>query len=143
MTTGGSGATIRNDTLTGSPGITISAANVSILLNTIGNSATYGIVASPAGSGKAENNRITGNAIGVGAGTAMDLGGGGFMGVGNNILSCNSQFDLYAGAATVNAANNRWDHAPPTVGIVAGVDIAVSTGSVFYAPAFLTVSPCP
>lgn len=60
---------------------------------------------------------MTGNSFGFEYhATGGDLGGGPFGSVGNNIISCNLSTDLWldSGLGVVNAANNRWDHSPPT-----------------------------
>ena len=42
------------------------------------------------------------------------MGGGAFASVGLNTFSCNEQ-NLWTTASGVSAANNYWDHVPPTV----------------------------
>jgi hypothetical protein len=81
---------------------------------------------------KIENNVITLNAYGVEYDSAGgDLGGGAAASTGGNVFSCNTNQDLWTSTAmiTINAANNRWDHNPPTLGGAPGNDIFNGAGA--------------
>ncbi|EMF80760.1 PF07602 family protein [Leptospira weilii serovar Topaz str. LT2116] len=126
------GITVRNNTLTGTPGGTgifivpsnqSGSGNIisgnSIFLNYIGlyNGTTNTI-------SKVEYNSITRNNFGVmitansNFNNNMDLGGGSTGSKGHNILSCNTRYDIsMPGLNMINlyAKNNQWDHIPPSV----------------------------
>jgi hypothetical protein len=128
-----SGAIIRNNTITGnqSNGIYINVSgstNHLMLLNSITANSSNGIANRTIQGGKAENNTITGNAYGVDFdGPGADFGGGPANSVGNNILSCNSNSDIWTNTAiSIFASNNKWDHVPPTsstTSATGGIDI--------------------
>jgi len=81
-----------------------------------------------------EGNRFVGNFVGVQVEGAAgpDLGGGASGSLGNNILSCNEDADLFNNtSATLFAQGNQWDHQPPEIGFGlgnggSGIDIALS-----------------
>src|SRR2546429_1148709 len=109
--------TLRNDTVTGAThqvGVYIDASiNHVITGNRIvdNGSTSTGLAFSKGGVGsKVENNVITGNGFGVEYDVAGgDLGGGSAGSVGGNMISCNSQHDLFAHAPTaisISAASN-------------------------------------
>ena len=109
--------TIRNDTLTGnSYPIKGASTNLAVLLNLVTNNSNQMLFTSGStASGKIENNTITRNAYGIELDSAgPDMGGGGSS-VGNNIFSCNANADIWVNSGlAITAANNRWDHGPPT-----------------------------
>ncbi|NOY85423.1 MAG: DUF1565 domain-containing protein, partial [Nitrospirae bacterium] len=82
-----------------------------------------------------ENNRILENREGVVVedNALPDLGGGTLGSVGLNILSCNSEVDLFNDTfGEILAQTNQWDHDPPTDETFPGdgIDIVFSSGSV-------------
>jgi hypothetical protein len=114
----------------------VTAPNQTILLNAfIGNG--WGILYSSGStaSGKVENNTFTGaSSFGIEIDTpGGDLGGGPAGSIGNNILSCNAQADLWMNSSvSVTASNNKWDHVPPTTGATftgAGMDFFTLAGA--------------
>lgn len=110
------GATARNNTLTGNTGsypLFVNAPSSTVLLNTVtGNTSSYPRVETN-GSGKFENNTFTNNAYGfVSFNVNSDLGGGAFGSIGNNILSCNSNADAWAGSVAYPLSGNKWDRVP-------------------------------
>src|SRR6266513_4492865 len=131
--------TLRNDTVTGAThqvGVYIDASiNHVITGNRIvdNGSTSTGLAFSKGGVGsKVEKNVITGNGFGVEYDVAGgDLGGGSASSVGGNVISCNSQHDLFSHAPTaisISAASNFWDHSSPMIGSNAGDDIYDSSG---------------
>ncbi len=133
----GSGAILRNNTITGSTnnGIYVigGTTNHAILLNalTANGGVGLGYIGSSAG-GKAETNTITGNKFGVEYDTAGgDLGGGPAGSACGNVLSCNSSNDVWTNQSiTINLANGQWDHNPPTSGCtLPGTDLCNSAGT--------------
>ncbi|EMP00842.1 LIC10774 family surface protein [Leptospira santarosai] len=132
-----SGITIRNNTLTGTPkgaGIYIGFSNQgtgniisgnTIISNYLGIYHDRSNVVF-----KVENNLISQNWAGIvlvantNFNTNIDLGGGPTGSLGNNTISCNTQFDLSlpsVNTITLYAKNNQWDHIPPTVLTTYGV----------------------
>ncbi|AVV50654.1 PF07602 family protein [Leptospira santarosai str. CBC523] len=132
-----SGITIRNNTLTGTPkgaGIYIGFSNQgtgniisgnTIISNYLGIYHDRSNVVF-----KVENNLISQNWAGIvlvantNFNTNVDLGGGPTGSLGNNTISCNTQFDLSlpsVNTITLYAKNNQWDHIPPTVLTTYGV----------------------
>jgi hypothetical protein len=161
VTSAGNGVTlpaanvvVRSNTITGNGSwavVVSSSTNHLIALNAITNNASLGIYSAAAATatGKVENNTITGNSFGIeydaGGG---DLGGGSFGSVGNNIISCNANTDLWLNTSlAATASNNRWDHVPPAQSSAAfgnGLDIYTNTGAtVTTAGAALAPNPCP
>jgi hypothetical protein len=139
LSLGNNTVTLRNDTVTGAThqvGVYIDASiNHVITGNRIvdNGSTSTGLAFSKGGGGsKVENNVITGNGFGVEYDVAGgDLGGGSAGSVGGNMISCNSQHDLFAHAPTaisISAASNFWDHSSPTIGSNAGDDMYDSSG---------------
>jgi len=146
-------ATSSNNTITGnSVGIYVSnSTNHAITLNVVSGNSGQGIlyVSSTAG-GKAENNVITNSGYGVVYQSAGgDFGGGPSSSVGGNVISCNTNADFWTNQlGPTYAANNLWDHVPPTFSSTSasgGVDIFASQGSgvVVSTGAGLAPSPCP
>jgi hypothetical protein len=84
-------------------------------------------------------NTIVGNRVGlrIGKATARMHSPGG------NILSCNSMVDLEA-QVELNASQNRWDHVPPLLWDIGGVDKTVNDyfGPVTTTGATLAPAPC-
>lgn len=70
---------------------------------------------------RVENNIISLNVYGVeydAPATSGDLGGGAMGSAGGNIISGNSNIDLWTNVdagVTISARNNFWDHVPPTI----------------------------
>ncbi len=166
--------TLRNNTVTGAThviGVNIAdngatpptpSTNHVITGNQIvgnGPSSGTGLAFSKGGVGsKVESNVITGNGFGVDYEVAGgDLGGGSVGSAGGNVISCNAFADLFVGVPiTVSAANNFWDHSPPTPPMFActfagGEDICdanagtANAATIIATPATQTVSPpaCP
>lgn len=115
-------------------------SNPTISFNTI-TSNLVGIVSF--GNSVITNNTITGNndyGIEVAFGAATTL-------INDNILSCNSKYDIqYNSTSDVDAKNNRWDHSPPTWWDSAcsfGTDICDNGGFINYTGYTLAPSPCP
>jgi parallel beta-helix repeat protein len=115
--------TLRNNTLAGS-GTELFYGSIGVytlgsLRNVIqGNVATgnnVGIYNGGGASSRVESNALTQNTYGFEADTlGADLGGGDGGSAGLNILSCNHQ-NIWLTASRQPAANNYWDHVPPTV----------------------------
>ena len=156
--------TLRNNTVTGAThkvGVYVDVStNHMITGNRIvdnggsGTGSGLAFVTGGAGS-KVENNIITGNAFGVEYDVAGgDLGSGSAGSAGGNLISCNTQNDLLvrlaAPSITISAANNFWDHSPPTLACTsAGDDICdvnagtANAATIVATPARLASSPCP
>ncbi|HKW37949.1 MAG TPA: DUF1565 domain-containing protein [Burkholderiales bacterium] len=154
--------TLRNNTVTGANhqyGVYVDAsgnhliAGNRIVNNAPGAGTGLGFINGGVGS-KVENNVITGNGFGVEYDVAGgDLGGGAAGSAGGNVLSCNGVLDLAAFATTpitIPAANNFWDHLPPTLSCnFTGDDVCdvnagtASAATITTAGAALTSSPCP
>jgi hypothetical protein len=79
------------------------------------------------GTARVEYNVATSNAYGFESDTGgADYGGGALGSAGGNTVSCNSIADLWVSTGGIAAANNFWDHVPPTISNVGpggGVDI--------------------
>jgi hypothetical protein len=96
-----------------------------------------------------ETNVITANTYGVEFDVpGGDFGGGASGSVGGNVISCNGNADVSAqGPIQIDAAQNFWDHNPPTQGtaVFGGVDIrAVGAGVVVNVTGSqVAASPCP
>ncbi len=115
------GVTVRNNTIAGSqigillwdgPGRHIITGNM-----IVGNWEAGLWIWATYHDSKVENNVIRGNGYGVRFyGTSVDLGGGSTGSAGGNAIYCNSWNDLSlfsaGNNATLNLANNFWDHAP-------------------------------
>jgi len=160
---GNSSVTLRNNTVTGAThkvGIYIDASTNHVITgNRIvdnggsGMGVGLGFIHGGAGS-KVENNVITGNGLGVEYEVAGgDLGGGSAGSAGGNLISCNTQNNVLVALATapmtITAANNLWDHSPPTLACTsAGDDICdanagtANAAIVVATPATLASSPC-
>lgn len=116
--------TIRNNRLLSShTGIHVrpGGSELVIIGNIVSDHGSIGISFVAAGAGsRVEGNTITGNRWGVGwssPGAYVDLGGGTASSAGGNILSCNTDNDIWVNDdVTFDAQNNRWDHVPPTIG---------------------------
>jgi len=150
---GNSSVTLRNNTVTGAVhayGVYVDASTNHVITgNRIvdnGPSSGEGLAFVGGGAGsKVENNVITGNGFGIEYEVAgVDLGSNSPGGsAGGNVISCNAFTDLYVGAAiSVSAANNFWDHLPPTVACNAGDDICDAGVAVDTSGAALAPSPC-
>jgi hypothetical protein len=148
--------TIRNNTLTrnGAAGAMLLASsghsvtgNVSVDNNRSGlwfqvGDATNSVV---------ENNVLTGNVYGIELSfltTAPDCGGGASGSVGANVVSCNilDVMVFESPGLAVSAANNLWDHVPPTEGTANNFDVAIigSDGAVVNAAGAKLAQPgCP
>ena len=136
-------------------GIVPTGNNVVIRNNTITASGVgIGYVQTTSGN-KVEGNVITRNDIGVRYDmSGGDLGGGSASSAGGNVLSCNRMNDVWTNQnITINAANDLWDHAPPTNSCsTAGADLCGAPGGLLTSPTnFVTTSarqvtspaPCP
>ena len=141
----GNGVTIRNDTITAGTGNGIHVAsnttNHVITGNRIVNHQGAGVAyAQSSAGGKAEDNEVTGNKIGFEFDTAGgDLGGGPATSAGGNVISCNTQNDIWTNQnITINAANNFWDHQPPTSGC-GSADLCGNSG-LFGSTTFVTTN---
>lgn len=142
------GVTLRNNSLINSVYYSVYITNGSqnhiITGNLIQNNAWLGLGFVAGGVGtKVENNIITGNLYGVVyQPSGGDLGGGSAGSAGGNTISCNSTNDLWTeetSALTINAANNYWDHAPPS-----GNDIYNPNGAnIVTTSAQVAASNCP
>jgi len=151
---------LRNNTITGESryGVNVDASTNHVITgNQILNNPGSGLGFINGGVGsKVEHNVITGNGVGVEYEVAGgDLGttsAGGS--AGGNVISCNGA-DLFTGAPTpitIFAANNFWDHSPPTLGCnFTGQDICdansgtVNAATINTSNGALTVNPpaCP
>src|SRR6266849_4513745 len=164
---GNSSVTLRNNTVTGAShqvGVYIDASTNHVItgnriVDNGGSGSGTGLAFANGGVGsKVENNVITGNGFGVDYKVAGgDLGGGSVGSAGGNVISCNAFADLFVGVPiTVSAANNFWDHSPPTPPMFActfagGEDICdanagtANAATIIATPATQTVSPpaCP
>ena len=149
----GNAVTIRNNTITGNATYGIEVANSTtnhvIVGNVIENSGTAGIgyVQTSAG-GKAERNLIRKNQRGVEYDTAGgDLGGGPSGSAGGNVLSCNTQNDVWTSQTiALSLRDNQWDHAPPAQSCSAGGDLCSTSllpATFDAAGATVAASPCP
>ena len=134
------GAIVRNNTINASAtagiDVTNNSTNHVITFNSISGNGTGISYRSGVAGGKAENNTISGNTYGVVYSTAGgDLGGGSASSAGGNVISCNTNADLYNAIATaISAANNKWDHVPPTMSTssqTGGVDVYSPSGLSF------------
>ena len=89
-----------------------------------------------------QNNVVRHNWIGVEYDSAGgDLGGGAMGSVGNNIITCNSNTDLWTNQAaiTIDAADNYWDHNPPS-----GNDVYNGNeASIIVTGSAVAAEPCP
>lgn len=141
--------TLRNNTVTGatqSVGVYVGASTGHVITgNKIVNNQGSGLGFIEGGAAsKVENNAITGNSIGVKYAVAGgDLGGGSSGSAGGNVISCNTQDDLVASAATaitISAASNAWDHASPTLGCSVGDDVCDAHAGTGTAATFITTS---
>jgi nitrous oxidase accessory protein NosD len=141
--------TLRNNTVTGatqSVGVYVGASTGHVITgNKIVNNQGSGLGFIEGGAAsKVENNAITGNSIGVKYVVAGgDLGGGSTGSAGGNVISCNTQDDLVASAATaitISAASDAWDHASPTLGCSAGDDVCDAHAGTGTAATFITTS---
>lgn len=104
------------------------------ILNNVCGLGIYPLYRGPGPTTRVENNIIRSNGAGVvyeAYVTSGDLGGGPTGSVGGNIIAGNIDADLYTScSATINAANNFWDHVPPTVsGTTYGFDIFNNYGA--------------
>lgn len=121
--------------LTGSIGIYALGGLRSIIEGNVVTANEIGMYSGSGASSRVESNVVTQNMYGVEADTlGADLGGGDGGGAGLNVLSCNHQ-NLWLTASGQPAANNYWDHVPPTV---------TSTGDasdIFLSPFFTLVPP--
>jgi len=142
--------TIRNNSVVnGEDGIFVgNGASGEITGNNISNNGGDGLAFIGGGVGsKVEGNTIVRNGIGVEYdNSGGDLGGGPAGSAGGNSLSCNTRNDLWTDASgiTINAANNYWDHIPPTAGAVNGDDIYnTKSATIVTTGAMLAINPCP
>ncbi len=114
------GVTLRNNTLTGAnvSAIEVDGSSNHVIAGNIANNNVRGLVFVNSGTGsKVENNVFTANAFGVEFDfLGGDLGGGPTGSVGGNQIYCNTNTDVWTalGAGTIYAANNIWDHDPPS-----------------------------
>lgn len=111
--------------------------NALISANVIQNN-TEGLWFSSGGdTARVEKNEIRYNNTGVtcdSGNSIIDLGGGPNGSVGGNIIAGNSGHDIFstmAATATIHAANNYWDHVPPTIGVGGDIDS-------WHSPTFIT-----
>ena len=125
------------------------ADNHTIVGNVIQGNTQNGLIFRDGGVGSlVEDNLITGNEYGVAYDSpGGDLGGGATGSNGGNIISCNTQNDLWTNSGvTIDAQNNFWDHVPPTVSDVGTADIDIRrdlSSTVITTGAMLAPSPCP
>jgi parallel beta-helix repeat protein len=152
---GSDSVTLRNNTVSGAVhafGVYVDASTNHVIRGNriVGNGGTgagegLAFIGGGAGS-KVENNVITHNGFGIEYEVAgVDLGGGSAGSVGGNTISCNGFVDLYVGAAiSVSAANNFWDHSPPTLGCTGSEDICNDVGGATFDTSNATQasSPC-
>ncbi len=98
---------------------------------------------------RVEHNLITGNKYGVEYDSpGGDLGGGATGSVGDNTISCNTGNDIWTNTAqiTIAAANNHWDHVPPTSSATNSAAFDIENGQVVpldTTGATLATTPCP
>jgi len=124
------------------------ADNHTIVGNVIQGNNSNGLIFRDGGVGSlVEDNLITGNRYGVAYDSpGGDLGGGATGSNGGNIISCNTENDLWTNAGvTIDAQNNFWDHVPPTVSDVGTADIDIRrdlSSTVITTGAVLAPSPC-
>jgi hypothetical protein len=114
--------TVRNNTLAGSgteiffgsTGVyAVGSTNALVTGNVVTGNA-IGLYNGGGASLKIESNVVTNNQFGFeGDYTGADLGGGALGSAGLNTLSCNKQ-NVWLTASALPAANNYWDHVPPT-----------------------------
>lgn len=147
--------TLRNNSIVNNQTHSIYVCNGStnhiITGNTISNNTGLGLGFIGGGVGsKVENNIITNNVYGIEYDTAGgDLGGGAAGSSGGNTISCNSNTDLWTNTGiTIDAANNFWDHNPPSLSTTtsgSGIDIYNGGGAatITTTGAAVAASPCP
>jgi parallel beta-helix repeat protein len=146
------GCTVRNNTVTqcGDMGVDFENGASGVLSGNIitgntGNPLSGLGVAFNGGAGKVENNVITKNRLGAFAYAGADFGGGAQSSAGGNVLSCNTQTDLFVNVLNLGAQNNAWDHVPPSASsgnIGGGVDVT-EVHPVTTTGATLAPNPCP
>jgi parallel beta-helix repeat protein len=116
------GVTVRNNTIvgsdadvqTGTVGIYSLGSTDNVIVGNVVRGNRIGLYNGTKASSKVESNIVTGNWYGVEADAlGADLGGGAFASAGLNTFACNEQ-NLWTTAMGQLAANNYWDHVPPT-----------------------------
>jgi len=141
--------TIRNNTISNNAwhGIYLfqSTGGHSILGNVLKSNGSTGLVINSTftAESRAADNIITANPIGVQGNTlGLDLGGGSANSPGRNAIYCNNTYDVYTDiGVTISAANNFWDHSPPTTQDIWGS--AISTGFQLVSLMGLGLTACP
>jgi parallel beta-helix repeat protein len=117
------GVTVRNNTIvgsdtnlqTGTVGIYARGSTDNVIVGNVVKGNTIGLFNGEGASSKVESNVVTGNLFGVETDAlGADLGGGAFASVGLNTFACNEQ-NLWTTAMGQPAANDYWDHVPPTI----------------------------
>lgn len=139
------GVTVRNNQIAASVAGIVCRAGFGnhVIVGNVLQSNAYGLLFTEnSGIGsRVENNLIALNNTGVEYDSAGgDMGGGAAGSSGGNLLFCNVQNDLVTNVMiTIDAANNRWDHAPPS-----GNDISNSGGAtIITTGATAVANPCP
>jgi parallel beta-helix repeat protein len=137
-----SGVTVRNNTIagsdtdlqTGTVGIYARESPDNVIVGNVIKGNTIGLFNGAGASSKVESNVVTGNLYGVETDAlGADLGGGVFASVGLNTFACNEQ-TLWTTSLGQPAANDYWDHVPPTV-------IRTEGHADIYMPSFVTTPP--
>ena len=120
-----SNATFSNNTFTGTTTFAVYVtAGAAVFLNNAFANNGNGLVYVGGANGRVQGNTFTSNAnVGLELDVAAADLGGGSLSTGGNTFSCNTNIDVYVGSGFVNADNNLWDHAPPTVGTTGGADL--------------------
>ena len=148
--------TVRNNTIAGSGtetfygsiGIYVLGAIGNVIVGNVVTGNNVGVYNGPGASSKLESNVLRGNTYGFeGDYAGADLGGGSLASAGGNTLSCNDQ-NMWLSASAQPAANNYWDHVPPTTTSDGGhADVYLSPFYVLTPPittgAMLATPDCP
>ena len=146
------GVTFRNNTITGAVHAAIyvdGSSNHVIAGNNVSNNLGGGLGFVTSGSGsKIENNVFANNLYGVELDVlGGDLGGGPTGSVGGNQIYCSTKNDLFTTlVGTIYAANNAWDHNPPSTNNVVDntVDIVnIDGATIIISGATVVAGNCP
>jgi hypothetical protein len=150
---GATGAIIRNNTVTmsGGDGIYLDKAPAAMVSGNVVTGQTTGtgirITAGAAGA-LVEHNVVRTNEFGVEVNAAADLGGGSRESAGGNVFSCNTRFDVLVSGPvgsvlSISAAENAWDHVPPTQSCGAAGDLCQQQAQVSTPGAVVAAGACP
>lgn len=144
--------TVRNNTIhnNGDSGIYVIEGSINhhLIGNIVRDNTWVGIGFISGGVGsKVEGNHLHSNTFGVEYDApGGDLGGGSAGSIGGNIISCNRSNDVWTNQSiTISAANNFWDHVPPTIAESKaddGTDIFHPQSTVITTNAAIAPEPC-